>query len=235
MQEFSISPAIQALARGEIRVEHYKAVLREMYHYAKEDPQIQAFATAYFRGEDRALVKLFLKHATAEVGHDLMALEDLRHLGDTVDDIPATLPLPATVALTAFPFYQIQFHNPIGYLGYLYFLEHMPTSTGATYAKALQTAGVPDSALSFLREHMTVDVAHNNLMLEYLSKLVRTDADLGAVCHAISVTGYLYGEMLAGAIRSAEVGLGSAINHSEIARLDRSRTTDATKHVAQSA
>jgi hypothetical protein len=34
-----------------------------------------------------------------------------------------------------------------------------------------------------------VDVAHNKLMDEYIQRLVRTEADLDAVCYAIEVTG----------------------------------------------
>jgi hypothetical protein len=218
MADFSASPAMRMLSQGQVAIPHYKAVLREIYHYAKEDPQIQALASVYFRGEDRATVKMFLKHATSEIGHDLMALEDLRRLGDDVALIPTTLPLPTTIALTAYPFYQINYHNPIGYLGYLYFLEHMPTLAGASYTAALRAAGVPESAMTFLREHMTVDVAHNNLMQEYLVRLVRTEADLGAVTYAVKVTGYLYGEMLAGAVRSVDNKCVQAVNHVELAR-----------------
>jgi hypothetical protein len=79
---FHASPALQALAGGQITLEHYKAILREIYHYSKEDPQIQALATVYFRGDDRDSVKMFLKHAISEIGHDQLALADLEALGE---------------------------------------------------------------------------------------------------------------------------------------------------------
>jgi|HubBroStandDraft_1064217.scaffolds.fasta_scaffold24840_3 pyrroloquinoline quinone (PQQ) biosynthesis protein C len=219
MTTFEGSSAMTMLGCGTLTLAHYKAVLRETYHYAKEDPQIQALATVYFRGQDRDTVKMFLKHATSEVGHDRMALEDLKTLGQDVSAIPSSLPLPTTIALTAFPFYQVQYHNPIGYLGYLYFLEHMPTQAGAGYMTALRAAGVPKEAMTFFTEHMTVDIAHNNLMREYLRRLVRTEADLSAVTYAIRVTGHLYGEMLAGAIRSTEKPIAAMmINHAEAMR-----------------
>jgi hypothetical protein len=215
---FAASPAMRMLANGSFDVPHYKAVLREIYHYSKEDPQIQALASVYFRGEDRAMVKMFLKHATSEISHDLMALDDLKTLGENVTSIPASLPLPTTIALTAFPFYQIQYHNPIGYLGYLYFLEYMPTQAGAGYMAALKAVGVPEEAMPFLHEHATVDIAHNNLMQEYLRRLVRTQSDLSAVAYGIRVTGYLYGEMLSGAVRSVDQKRESYPNYAEIER-----------------
>ncbi len=211
---------MKKLAEGSIQVPQYKAVLREIYHYSKEDPQIQALATVYFRGEDRALVKMFLRHATSEVGHDQLALNDLKALGEDVSLIPTSLPLATTIALTAFPFYQIQYHNPIGYLGYLYFLEYMPTQAGAGYMGALKAAGVPDSATTFLHEHMTIDTGHNKLMKDYLSRLVHSESDIAAVKYAMRVTGYLYGEMLAGAIRSVDKQCAVLRNYPELQRYE---------------
>lgn len=218
LAKFPETSIMRMLATGSITLAHYKAVLRETYHYAKEDPQIQALASVYFRGEDRPTVKMFLKHAASEIGHDLMALEDLKVLGEDVSEIPKTMPLPTTIALTAFPFYQIQYHNPIGYLGYLYFLEYMPTQAGAGYRAALQVAGIPEEAMTFLNEHITVDVAHNNLMQEYLRRLVRNDRDLSAVVYAMRVTGYLYGEMLNGAVQSVDRDATSYPNYVELGR-----------------
>jgi pyrroloquinoline quinone (PQQ) biosynthesis protein C len=218
MKRFGESRAILALRGGQFTVRHYKCVLKEIYHYAKEDPQIQALASVYFRGEDRAAVKMFLKHATAEIGHELMALKDLKALGEDVSEIPYSNPLPSTIALTAFPFYQIHYQNPIGYLGYLYFLEHMPTKSGPGYMEALKKAGVPDNALGFLQEHTTVDVGHNRLMQEYLMRLVRSDSDLQSVSYAIQVTAQLYADMLWGAMESAEKPVDYGFNSVELAR-----------------
>lgn len=223
---FSSSPAMRALAEGRVNVSHYKAALREIYHYSKEDPQIQALAAVYLRGTDRRTVKMFLKHAVSEIGHDLMALEDLKVLGEDVSLIPLSNPLPSTIALTAFPFYQIQYQNPIGYLGYLYFLEYMPTHAGGTYKSALKRAGVPEKAMQFLHEHMTVDVAHNQLMQEYLGRLVKTGSDLNSVIYAMQVTGRLYGDLLWGAMQSVEAPFDYGLNCEEQARTESQRDAD---------
>lgn len=177
-------------------------MLREIHHYAKEDPQIQVLAAVYFRGDDRAMVKMFFKHATAEVGHDLLALQDLKSLGEDVSLVSSTNPLPSTLALTAFPFYQITYRNPIGFLGYLYFLEFMPTHFGGAIRESLTAAGIPATAMTFLQEHITVDISHNRLMEEYLTRLVRNDTDLSATIYAMRVTAELYSHMLWGAIES---------------------------------
>jgi len=218
MLDFSDSRALTFLGSGKLTAAHYKSLLIEIFHYAREDPQLQALATVYFRGSDRGCVKMFFKHATSEIGHEAMALDDLRTLGVDVSLIPTSNPLPATTALTAYPFYQIQYRKAVGYLGYLYFLEHMPTKQGSVYAQVLSTIGVPREAMTFLMEHMTVDVSHNKLMEVYLEKLVRTRADADEVIYAMRVTGQLYAEMIAAAFARADHPVRFGVNHCEAAR-----------------
>ena len=205
MDEFNESTPIRSLLCGELSLDQYKCILREIYHYAKEDPQIQALAAVFFRGKDRDFVKMFFKHATMEIGHDQMALNDLAVLGEDISLIPSTNPLPTTIGLISFPFYQINYLNPIGYLGYLYFLEYMPTQQGAAYGDALAKNGVPQESMSFLVEHMTVDVGHNKLMEKYLEGLVHNSDDLDSVVYAMKVTAQLYAQMLQGAMQQTEV------------------------------
>ncbi|MEM1261380.1 MAG: iron-containing redox enzyme family protein [Pseudomonadota bacterium] len=225
MQEFQIalgtfleSDTIRRLQADELGLPHYQAILRQIFHHARENPQIQALATVYFRGAQRDMVKGFYAHASSEIGHDQLALNDLAITGQDTDRIPSEYPLPATTALVAFAFYQIQNHNPIGYLGYLLFLEFTPTAIGGELLKKLASIGVPESATTFLQDHTTVDVHHNKLMERYVAELVVTEADLSAVTYAIHTTGRLYAAMLDDAVRSADSAYTSPVNHVEQAR-----------------
>jgi pyrroloquinoline quinone (PQQ) biosynthesis protein C len=132
-----------------------------------------------------------------------------------VAGLPAETPLPATSALLAFGFYQIYNHNPVGYLGYLYFLEFTPTSSGSAFMDALERVGVPRAAMSFLRDHTTVDVGHNLMMEQYVETLVRGRRELDAVVYAMQTTGYLYAQMLNAAIADAEAPAGRQARHEE--------------------
>lgn len=181
LQSFLNSSVIRHVASGKLTTAEYASVLREIYFYSREDPQLQAFATAWFKGADRALVRLFLKHAIAEVGHDQLALNDLTALGYDATLLRSGFPLPTTIALTSFPYWAVQFLSPVSYLGYLYFLEALPTTAGGDLIAALESAGIPGETMSFLREHATVDVAHIKLMGRYVSSLVQTEADQNAV------------------------------------------------------
>ncbi len=206
LEQFLTSRVMRRVADGSFGTNHYAAVLREIYFYSREDPQLQAFVTAFFRGDDRELVRGFLKHAVSEVGHDQLALADLRTLGSEASGVAAEFPLPTTVPLTAFPYWAAQFVNPVSYLGYLYFLEGLPTSAGGVLLEALRKAGVPAEATSFLREHATVDMAHIRLMDRYVDRLVRTERDLADVVYALQTTAKLYELMIEGALDAADAG-----------------------------
>ena len=221
MPWFFAQPALRLVQEKRLTIPLYCSALREIYHYTKEDPQMQAYAATFFRGDDRELVPLFFRHALSEVGHEKLALADLVALGESADGIAASRPLPATIAFTAFGFYQIAFGNPISYLGYLYFLEMLPTQHGSAFREALMHAGVPESALTFLRDHMTIDVGHNKLMEQYLSKLVRNRADLDAAIYTLQVSASLYAQLLQGAFERDSIS-GFSPNHDELARMPTS-------------
>ncbi|MEN7344252.1 MAG: iron-containing redox enzyme family protein [Pseudomonadota bacterium] len=218
LAKFLTTPAIQRLNSGDVELKHYQAILRQIFHHARENPQIQALATVYFRGEQRETIKRFYAHASSEIGHDQLALDDLVATGMDVSSIPSEYPLPSTSALLAFAFYQIQNHNPVGYLGYLFFLEFTPTAIGGRMLEQLAAIGVPADAMSFLQDHTTIDVHHNKMMEGYVEDLVQNEADLAAVKYAIQTTGHLYAAMLTDAIENAEENGSARLNYEEQSR-----------------
>jgi hypothetical protein len=198
------SPWFKRLASGELDLRHYKGYLLETYHHAGLNPQIQAFCTMYFKENYREMFGLFFRHATSEIGHDLLALSDLCNLGEKKEDLINTKPLPCTIALNAFAIHQIQFASPKSYLGYLFHLEFLPTKQGDGYIEILKGMGAPDSAVTFLQEHATVDVGHNRLMHQYISTLIKTDEDLDTVIYAALSTCHLHQRMIEDAFENGE-------------------------------
>ena len=204
------------VAAGLLTIDEYKSFLTQVYFYAREDPQLQALATVYFRGRQRDLVKTFYSHASSEIGHEQLALNDLATLGADTAMTPYRNPLPATTALTAFAFHQIYNGNPLGYLGYLYFLEFVPTQAGPAIAQSILGAGVPEGTTTFLRDHIEIDVAHNRLMTRYADTLLKSEADLGAVVYAMKTTGYLYAAMIGEALADAAAPMDTGWNWAEL-------------------
>jgi len=197
------SRPMAALTAGEMTSAEYRAILREIFHHTRENPQLQALATVYFRGRQRDMVKSFFAHAASEVGHDQLALNDFVTLGGDAAHVPYENPLPATSALLAYGFYQIYNLSPLGYLGYLFFLEFTPTAAGEGMMTRLRDAGVPNSAMTFLKDHTEIDVGHNRMMEKYVERLILDDSDLDAVVYSMKTTGRLYADMLSMAMDDA--------------------------------
>jgi pyrroloquinoline quinone (PQQ) biosynthesis protein C len=216
---FLQSPALSRMASGGIERSHYASYLTQVYHHTRENPQIQALATVWFRGEQRSVIKRFYRHATSEIGHDELALEDLQALGVPCEHLPTSNPLPETTALIAFPFHQIQNLDPIGYLGYLYFLEFLPTGSGPDVMRTLARAGVPADAMRFLHDHSTIDVAHNRLMQEYVAVLIRDERALRSAIYAMRVTGKLYARMIEAAFDDADAPVDYGVSATECCAL----------------
>jgi hypothetical protein len=215
---FLQSPGVMRLQERRIGAEHYAAYLSQVFHHTRENPQIQALATVYFRGQQRSAIKRFFRHASSEIGHDQLALDDLQELGAPVEALPFQNPLPETTALIAFPFYQIHNLNPVGYLGYLYFLEFLPTGTGGALMDALTACGVPRTAMRFLHDHATIDVAHNRMMESYAELLITTQRELESVLYAMRVTGVLYARMVDAAFTSADQPVDYGLSPEECPR-----------------
>ena len=216
LETFLDSPSITSLMEGRFTVEHYKSVLRQVFHHTRENPQLQASATVYFRGHQREVIQSFYRHATSEIGHDQLALNDYSSLGGDPSFVPYENPLPATLALLGYGFYQIYNRNPLGYLGYLFFLEFTPTTAGGGVMDALRAVGVPDWAMTFLQDHTVVDVGHNKLMEGYVANLVRHDWQADVVSAAMHATGNLYANMLDEAVAFADVPYDVGWNWAEL-------------------
>ncbi|MBB5517471.1 iron-containing redox enzyme family protein [Amphiplicatus metriothermophilus] len=229
--DFIRSEPVSLLTSGRMTVAEYRTIMREVFHHTRENPQLQVLATVYFKGRQRDMVRMFFKHAASEIGHDQLALNDYVALGGDATDVPYQNPLPATTALLAYGFYQIYNLNPLGYLGYLFFLEFTPTQSGAGMMEALRKIGVPDGAMTFLRDHTTIDQGHNRMMERYADALIRDEADLDRVSYAMKTTGYLYSQMMMQAVEDARAPAEPGWNWEEL-NADRIVPTESRRSVA---
>lgn len=216
LERFMQSPAMVSLAKGEMTKAEYASIMREVFHYTRENPQLHTMAAINFRGRERGIIKPFFGHASAEIGHEDLAANDFETLGGDPTSLPYENPLPATSALVAFAYYQIHHLNPIGFIGYIYFLEFVATSIGEKAMGWLDKIEVPAGAVTFLRDHAEIDVSHNRLMERYVDELVRSDAAVEAVKHAIDTTGFLYAAMMQQAVEDAAAPADRGWNWQEL-------------------
>lgn len=216
LAEFMQSEPIARIVRHELTPDEYSMMMRQVFHYTRENPQMQTLATVYFRGRERDMVLPFFKHAASEVGHEQLALNDHAALGGDPSDAPYENPLPATSALLSWGFYQIYNLNPRGHLGYVYFLEKLPVQTGGMLMEHLRACGIPDNAMTFLRDHAEVDVGHVKLMEKYVTALIRDERDLDTVEYSMRAVAYYYHTMLSQAIEAAHKPVNVGWNWQEL-------------------
>ena len=196
LTELLNDPVYKKILSGDINKKFYINFIVQSGLLAGHNPQIQAYATMHFKGSQKELVKGFLKHAASECGHDQLAYNDAVTCGLTSYDVKTIKPYYETTSLTALPLYMIQFVNPVAYLGYLFYLEFLPTAIGLDVMPVLQKIGVPQDALTFIHDHATIDVGHNKLMVDYVEKLIVTEQDYTDVLYTMRTTAYLHTLMI---------------------------------------
>jgi pyrroloquinoline quinone (PQQ) biosynthesis protein C len=222
VSEFALanqSRGMQRLARKELTPEHYIGFMEQLYLQVRENASLQAHMALKLRGDQRKILKKFLGHAISEVGHEDLILDDLRTMGVDVERVKTQLPIPAVLNNVTFPFYAIHQMNPLVYLGHIFQLELMPTTSGGAYMNLLESIGVPRAAMTFIDEHSIVDIAHNKLMADYLEVLVQSQEDLDAVVYGAKVGTKLYFKMIDDCFDWVDAGKPSwGLSHEELAK-----------------
>lgn len=198
------SKAFQRLNKESLSPEHYKSVLRQTYLQTRDNPQVQAAVTMKLTGKSRSIIRKMMGHALSEVGHDQLALNDLRVLGEDTDAVTRMRPLPGTAALMGFSYHAAMHMNPAVYFGYLYYLESMPIKSGQAHMDRLRSLGVPEEAMTFIDEHAKFDVAHMKLNQEYIDTLVQSEEDFQDFVFGMRTTATLYSRMIEDAFAAAD-------------------------------
>lgn len=202
-QEIKKGEFLSSLINGGFTLEYYKGFLRETFHNASLNPKLGSLFHAHFHSHLPAMESRFAKHNASEIGHNELAIADLRLLGGNTSRVRSERPLPATEALGGFIAFQIQHRNPVAYLGYLFHLEAIATELGAAGMESLARLGVPEGAMSFLKEHAEIDTVHMDWNRQYIDAFTETDDDLESVLYGLRGTCMLHGAMLQAVVERA--------------------------------
>jgi pyrroloquinoline quinone (PQQ) biosynthesis protein C len=176
----------------------YIAYLREAYHFVRLTSSFTPLAARRLDTRFVDLRKWILTHSAEELGHELMARNDLVKLGLKKEDVEASEPLPGTMAWVSFFHYHVAIENPFCALGVLYFLEGMAKALAPRATKMIVAALGPNekSAVSFFREHGSLDVEHVNEQRRELARDCLSEEDRAAVLRTIKRAGYVKRLML---------------------------------------
>jgi pyrroloquinoline quinone (PQQ) biosynthesis protein C len=171
----------------------YVAYLREAYHFVRLTSSFTPLAARRLDPRLVTLRKWILTHSAEELGHELMALDDLALLGVRRDEVEASEPGPGTIAWVSFFHYHVAIENPFCAMGVLYFLEGMAAELAPSSTKLILAALGPNEkrAVSFFREHGALDVTHLREQRRELARDCATPDDQAAVKRTVRRAGHV--------------------------------------------
>ncbi|BAY29810.1 hypothetical protein NIES2107_16540 [Nostoc carneum NIES-2107] len=168
----------------------YAEWLAQIYYQTSYTPRLEALAASRCN-TNSSLFSLFLEGLKGELGHENLALKDLKSLGYSIESFPE---LPATSSFYHSLFYLMDYESPLSILGYKIPLEGFAchSSQKLFYKKMLGLYG--ESSTFFLKVHDSEDLAHYKQGLKMLEMC--ENKDLIAICKACQQLSYVSGAML---------------------------------------
>jgi hypothetical protein len=164
--------------------EIYADFLAQSYYQTSHTPRLEALAISRCSANSN-FFPLFLEGFQGEIGHESLALQDLKSLGYSIESFPE---LPATSSFYHSLYYFMNYESSLSILGYKLPLEGSACqdSQKLLYEKMLDLYG--ESSTSFLKVHDSEDVSHYKQGLEMLQMC--ESKDLIAICKACQHLSY---------------------------------------------
>lgn len=183
-----LDKAIQATPWQEKAV--YGAFLAQTNYYVSHSTRLLALAASRFEFSEEQTHRRFIKHATEEMSHEILALRDLKNLGLSLDQYPE---FPSTRAFYQTQYYMIEHVSPWSFWGYILMLEGLALAKGTwLFNEVRQHHG--EKAGSFLKVHAAEDVGHMAEAEKALQSLPERERPV--VAEQIANSCYYYSAML---------------------------------------
>lgn len=134
----------------------YGAFLAQTYYYVNHSTRLLALAASRFKSSEEHIHRRFIKHATEEMSHEILALRDLKNLGLSLESYHE---FPSTRAFYQTQYYMIEHVSPWSFWGYILMLEGLALTEGQwLFDEIKQHHG--EKAGSFVKVHAIEDVGH---------------------------------------------------------------------------
>jgi len=181
----------------------YRRTMIQIFHYTRHNSVNQAAAAFRADPDDLALLRFIYGHAKEELGHERLALHDLRSLGLVAEDgSDIDPPLPATDALINYLYGVVLRDGPVPRLGYSYWAESVYPHIAPLLGAARSSLGLADRDMTFFVAHAEVDAGHAEQVRAAIRRAATTPARADAI-HRVAVTSlWLTIELLEQAVAS---------------------------------
>jgi hypothetical protein len=168
------------LASGDKKL--YSVWLCQVAHLTQHTSAHQALVGTRFKEISHQYMKFCYEHAAEEVGHEMMAVHDLKKIGfnvSSVADLPAAL--SSTEKLTAYLYHVAQRAHPATRLGFSYWAEKCYPFIQSMASSAKSALGLENHQMSFFVSHSQIDEKHAQDVERVARMICKEAADWQAV------------------------------------------------------
>ncbi|MEB3292397.1 MAG: StlD/DarB family beta-ketosynthase [Synechococcales bacterium] len=184
-------PILRKLHRGDLTLEDYKALLRNLRPQVVEGARWIARAASNMT--DFRLRSLFIGHAQDEHRDFQMLERNYVAVGGLLEDITQAQKNLGSEALSAYIFHQASRENPIDLLGSMFIIEGLGNNLAGKWASQIQQIlGLRQEQVSFLAYHANNDEAHLAKLNEIVNAEWMTQEIADRIVRTAQVTARLY-------------------------------------------
>ncbi|MBP6653307.1 MAG: iron-containing redox enzyme family protein, partial [Propionivibrio sp.] len=177
------SPIVADCLRGEVSLPSYLAFLGQAFHHVRHTTPLLMSLGGRLPERLAWMRRAVAEYIEEEIGHEEWILNDIAAAGGDAEAVRASRPgLPAEV-MVAYAYDLVARGNPAAFFGMVFVLEGTSVALALQAADRIQqTLGLPDTAISYLRSHGTLDQEHTKHLASLLEKM--TPEDQADVVHA---------------------------------------------------
>ncbi|MBN8553883.1 MAG: iron-containing redox enzyme family protein [Deltaproteobacteria bacterium] len=171
--------------------EAYARWLAQTYHFVCHSTRLLSLSAARFSLSQNKFHLRCLDHMKEERSHEILALNDLKHLGYPISQFPES---SMTSAFYQSQYYLIDYAHPLALYGYILCLEGISSTAGKdVYGQVCKAFG--EKTATFWKVHSQEDDGHLAEAFEKLSMAAPTEADI--ILQSLKQSSDLYRMILA--------------------------------------
>ena len=189
------APAIVACQQGQVTLPRYLAFLTQAYYHVRNTVPLLMACGSRLGEAHRWLQDAVADYIDEEKGHDLWILNDIAAAGGDRHAVAQGQPHLSTELMVSYAWDSITRGNPVSFFGMVLVLEGTSVNLATPMAALIQQQlGLPDSAMTYLTSHGSLDQDHIRFFAALMDKVTDMD-DQAAIVHMARVMFRLYGDV----------------------------------------
>ena len=189
------APAIVACQQGQVTLPRYLAFLAQAYYHVRNTVPLLMACGSRLGEAHRWLQDAVADYIDEEKGHDLWILNDIAAAGGDRHAVAQGQPHLSTELMVSYAWDSITRGNPVSFFGMVLVLEGTSVNLATPMAALIQQQlGLPDSAMTYLTSHGSLDQDHIRFFAALMDKVTDMD-DQAAIVHMARVMFRLYGDV----------------------------------------